>query len=130
MRFAHKTSALCHNLHHFSLDLQARHVGSSLLWKCLLPSRPFWTKRSVRCKSSASAIVRGGADKPKKRKPRRKEHFGTFLYKVLKQVHLETGTSSKAMNIMTFIVNPEPGELAKHAMSEGTKAVTKYTSSK
>merc|ERR1712098_215754 len=84
-------------------------------------------------------------------------------YKVLKQVHPDTGVSSKAMSIMNSFVNDLferiaaeasrlahynkrstitsreiqtavrlllPGELAKHAVSEGTKAVTKYTSSK
>jgi len=83
--------------------------------------------------------------------------------KVLKQVHPDTGVSSKAMSIMNSFVNDIferiaaeasrlahynkrstitsreiqtavrlllPGELAKHAVSEGTKAVTKYTSSK
>ena len=96
---------------------------------------------------------------------------------MLKQVHPDTGVSSKAMSIMNSFVNdlferiaaeasklahynkrwvllpsipltpiPRstitsreiqtavrlllPGELAKHAVSEGTKAVTKYTSSK
>ena len=97
---------------------------------------------------------------------------------MLKQVHPDTGVSSKAMSIMNSfvndlferiaaeasklfhynkrlilltcaladIINPRstitsreiqtavrlllPGELAKHAVSEGTKAVTKYTSSK
>ena len=85
------------------------------------------------------------------------------FYKVLKQVHPDTGISSKAMGIMNSFVNDIferiatessrlaqyskkstissreiqtairlllPGELAKHAVSEGTKAVTKYTSSK
>ena len=97
---------------------------------------------------------------------------------MLKQVHPDTGVSSKAMSIMNSFVNDLferiaaeasklahynkryiishcflkdllfyrstitsreiqtavrlllPGELAKHAVSEGTKAVTKYTSSK
>ncbi|XP_058840415.1 uncharacterized protein LOC131695916 [Topomyia yanbarensis] len=82
--------------------------------------------------------------------------------RVLKQVHPDTGVSSKAMSIMNSFVNDIferianeasrlahynrrstitsrevqtavrlllPGELAKHAVSEGTKAVTKYTSS-
>ena len=85
-----------------------------------------------------------------------------YVYKVLKQVHLDTGISSNAMGIMNSFVNDIferivgeasrlahykcwaitsreiqtsvrlllPGELAKHAVSEGTKAVTKYTSSK
>ena len=98
-----------------------------------------------------------------KRSKKRTESFGIYIYKVLKQVHPDTGISSKAMNIMNSMVNDMfdrvaseasklakynkkstissrevqtavrlllPGELAKHAVSEGTKAVTKYTSSK
>nr|7WLP_A Chain A, Histone H2B type 1-O,Histone H2A type 1-D [Homo sapiens] len=93
----------------------------------------------------------------------RKESYSIYVYKVLKQVHPDTGISSKAMGIMNSFVNDIferiageasrlahynkrstitsreiqtavrlllPGELAKHAVSEGTKAVTKYTSSK
>ncbi|XP_055605179.1 histone H2B-like [Uranotaenia lowii] len=99
----------------------------------------------------------------KKRKVRRKESYAIYIFKVLKQVHPDTGISSKAMSIMNSFVNDIferiaaessrlahynkrstitsreiqtavrlllPGELAKHAVSEGTKAVTKYTSSK
>ena len=99
----------------------------------------------------------------KKRRRKRKESYGIYIYKVLKQVHPDTGVSSKAMSIMNSFVNDVferiaaeasrlahynkrstitsreiqtavrlilPGELAKHAVSEGTKAVTKYTSSK
>ncbi|XP_065082552.1 histone H2B-like [Ochlerotatus camptorhynchus] len=85
----------------------------------------------------------------KKRRERRKESYAIYIYKVLKQVHPDTGVSSKAMSIMNSFVNDIferiaaesreiqtavhlllPGELVKHAVSEGTKAVTKYTSSK
>lgn len=99
----------------------------------------------------------------KKRSKKRKESYGIYIYKVLKQVHPDTGISSKAMSIMNSFVNDIferiasessrlahynkrhtitsrevqtavrlllPGELAKHAVSEGTKAVTKYTSAK
>uniref|UniRef100_A0A1I7U7T7 Histone H2B n=1 Tax=Caenorhabditis tropicalis TaxID=1561998 RepID=A0A1I7U7T7_9PELO len=99
----------------------------------------------------------------KKRKHSRKESYSVYIYRVLKQVHPDTGVSSKAMSIMNSFVNDVferiaaeasrlahynkrstissreiqtavrlilPGELAKHAVSEGTKAVTKYTSSK
>ena len=99
----------------------------------------------------------------KKRRTKRKESYSVYIYKVLKQVHPDTGISSKAMSIMTSFVNDVferianeasrlakynkkstissreiqtavrlllPGELAKHAVSEGTKAVTKYTSTK
>jgi histone H3/H4 len=97
----------------------------------------------------------------KKVKKKRTESFSSFIYKVLKQVHLDTGISSKAMSITNSLVHDVferiaveagklvrynkkgtlssreiqtavrlilPGELAKHAVSEGTKAVTKYTS--
>ena len=99
----------------------------------------------------------------KKRHKKRKESYGIYIYKVLKQVHPDTGVSSKSMSIMNSFVNDLferianeasrlanynnrstissreiqtavrlllPGELAKHAVSEGTKAVTKYTNSK
>merc|ERR1711964_844124 len=85
-----------------------------------------------------------------------------IIYKVLKQVHPDTGISNRAMSILNSFVNYIfervateasklaaynkkstissreiqtsvrlilPGELAKHAVSEGTKAVTKYSSS-
>jgi len=101
--------------------------------------------------------------KPGKRITKRKESYSSYVYKVLKQVHPDTGISNKAMSIMNSFVNDIferianeasklagynkrmtissreiqtsvrlilPGELAKHAVSEGTKAVTKYTSSK
>lgn len=112
-------------------------------------------------KAQKNIIAKG--DKEKKRKTRRKESYAIYIYKVLKQVHPDTGISSKAMSIMNSFVNDIferiasessrlahynkrstitsreiqtavrlllPGELAKHAVSEGTKAVTKYTSSK
>uniref|UniRef100_UPI003AAE5B14 histone H2A-like isoform X1 n=1 Tax=Centroberyx gerrardi TaxID=166262 RepID=UPI003AAE5B14 len=108
---------------------------------------------------AAKTAGKGG----KKRRKTRKESYAIYVYKVLKQVHPDTGISSKAMGIMNSFVNDIferiageasrlahynkrstitsreiqtavrlllPGELAKHAVSEGTKAVTKYTSSK
>ncbi|KAF4087514.1 hypothetical protein AMELA_G00071480 [Ameiurus melas] len=104
-----------------------------------------------------------GEKKTSKRKGKRRETYAVYIYKVLKQVHPDTGISSRAMSIMNSFVNDVferiateasrltqynkrstitsrevqtavrlllPGELAKHAVSEGTKAVTKYTSSK
>ncbi|KAL3141433.1 hypothetical protein ABBQ32_005001 [Trebouxia sp. C0010 RCD-2024] len=89
------------------------------------------------------------------------ESYKIYIYKVLKQVHPDTGISSKAMSILNSFIadifekiavetaslaryNKKPtvtsreiqtavrlilpGELAKHAVSEGTKAVTKFTS--
>ena len=112
-----------------------------------------------------------------RRRRSRTETFSVYIYRVLKQVHPETGISKRSMSIMNSFINdlferiaaeasklahynkrqvklvstlltpvPRstitsreiqtavrlllPGELAKHAVSEGTKAVTKYTSSK
>ncbi|XP_077080841.1 histone H2B-like [Siphateles boraxobius] len=112
-------------------------------------------------KGSKKAVTKTAAKGGKKRRKSRKESYAIYVYKVLKQVHPDTGISSKAMGIMNSFVNDIferiageasrlahynkrstiteiqtavrlllPGELAKHAVSEGTKAVTKYTSSK
>jgi len=96
----------------------------------------------------------------KKRRKVRKETYSSYIYKVLKQVHPDTGISNKAMAILNSFVNDIferiateasklaayskkstissreiqtsvrlilPGELAKHAISEGTKSVTKFS---
>ncbi|KAL0153278.1 hypothetical protein M9458_051453 [Cirrhinus mrigala] len=109
------------------------------------------------------AIKRAAGKGGKKRKRSKKESYVIYVYKVLKQVHPDTGIFSNAIGIMNYFVNDIferiagessrlahykkrstitsreiqtavrlllPGELAKHAVSEGTKAVTKYTSSK
>ncbi|XP_034033547.1 histone H2B 1/2-like [Thalassophryne amazonica] len=114
-------------------------------------------------KGAKKAAPKSGSKTGKRRVKRRKESYAIYVYKVLKQVHPDTGISSKAMSIMNSFVNDIferiaseasrlahynkrstissreiqtavrlllPGELAKHAVSEGTKAVTKYTSSK
>mmetsp|Transcript_13254 Transcript_13254/g.13738 ORF Transcript_13254/g.13738 Transcript_13254/m.13738 type:complete len:118 (+) Transcript_13254:112-465(+) len=93
---------------------------------------------------------------------KRVESYSSYIYKVLKQVHPDTGISKRGMSIMNSFINDIferiateasrlarynkkstlssreiqtavrlmlPGELAKHAVSEGTKAVTKFTSS-
>lgn len=94
------------------------------------------------------------------RRKRKIETFGLYIYKVLKQVHPETGISKKAMAIMNSLLydiferltqeaslltrfNKKrtlssremqssvrlllPGELSKHAVSEGMKALNKFT---
>ncbi|XP_011293578.2 histone H2B [Musca domestica] len=40
-----------------------------------------------------------------KRRTKRKESYAIYIYKVLKQVHPDTGISSKAMSIMNSFVN-------------------------
>ena len=114
-------------------------------------------------KGSKKAVTKAQKKDGKKHKRSRKESYSEYVYKVLQQVHPDTGISCKAMGIMNSFVNDIfehiagkashlahynkrstitsreiqtavslllPGELAKHAVSEGTKAVTKYTSSK
>ncbi|KAH9393833.1 PREDICTED: histone H2B-like [Rhagoletis zephyria] len=121
------------------------------------------TGKAMKKPGKALKSVRKTDMSKKKRKSKRKESFSIYIYKVLKQVHPDTGVSSKAMSIMNSFVNDIferiaaeasrlshynqrstitsrevqtavrlllPGELAKHAVSEGTKAVTKYTASK
>ncbi|MCO5583228.1 hypothetical protein L7F22_037136 [Adiantum nelumboides] len=116
-------------------------------------------KRPAAEKKPAAAKESG--DKKKKKKGKSIETYKIYIFKVLKQVHPETGISSKAMGIMNSFINDIfeklaqeaarlarynkkptitsreiqtavrlilPGELAKHAVSEGTKAVTKFTS--
>ena len=41
----------------------------------------------------------------KKRKRSPKESYSVYVYKVLKQVHLDTGISSKALGIMNSCIN-------------------------
>ncbi|KAI1067017.1 hypothetical protein LB506_004558 [Fusarium annulatum] len=121
-------------------------------------------------KKDAGKKTAASGDK-KKRSKTRKETYSSYIYKVLKQVHPDTGISNRAMSILNSFVNVQldltlnsdifervaseasklaaynkkstissreiqtsvrlilPGELAKHAVSEGTKAVTKYSSS-
>merc|ERR1712096_307487 len=106
--------------------------------------------------STQNSEMSAGA--PKARRRKRTETYNIYIYKVLKQVHPDTGISKKAMSILNSFVNDAfdrvateagklrkyntkrtltareiqtavrlalPGELAKHAVSEGTKAVTK-----
>ena len=109
--------------------------------------------------SKKAAKKAGGAKGGKRKKSN--YTFSIYIYRVLKQVHPDTGMSKKGMSIMNSFINDVferiageagklckynnkatlssreiqtavrlalPGELAKHAVSEGTKAVTKFTS--
>ena len=108
-------------------------------------------------KTAAKKIAKSG-----KRSAKRTESYSSYIYKVLKQVHPQTGISKRGMSILNSFINDIferiateaaklarynkkatlssreiqtgvrlvlPGELAKHAVSEGTKAVTKFNSS-
>ena len=110
-------------------------------------------------KKAAKTPKKAGGKKGSKK---RVESYSSYIYKVLKQVHPNTGISKRGMSILNSFINDIferlaleasrlsrynkkstlssreiqtavrlllPGELAKHAVSEGTKAVTKFQSS-
>jgi len=116
------------------------------------------TRKKLAPKKKISKKKEGG-ETGKKSKKKNYESYSSFIYKVLKQVHPDTGISTKAMSIMNSFVTDIferiaqesgklarynrkhtissrevqtavrlllPGELAKHAVSEGTKAVSKF----
>ncbi|KIH66026.1 hypothetical protein ANCDUO_03646 [Ancylostoma duodenale] len=49
----------------------------------------------------------------KKRRKSRKESYSVYIYRVLKQVHPDTGVSSKAMSIMNSTTNARRSPPAK-----------------
>lgn len=110
--------------------------------------------------SKAPAKKTTTTEVPKKRSKARKETFGIYIYKVLKQAHPDTGMTQTSVSIMNSFVydiferianeasklaayNKKstisareiqtavrlilPGELAKHAILDGTRSVSKYT---
>ncbi|CAF2058532.1 BnaC06g14890D [Brassica napus] len=64
----------------------------------------------------------GGSEKKKKKSKKSIETYKIYIFKVLKQK--PTITSREIQTAVRLVL---PGELAKHAISEGTKAVTKFT---
>eukprot|EP00798_Chlamydomonas_sp_ICE-L_P015952 gene15952-biopygen24958 len=118
-------------------------------------------KTAEKAPAKEAAPAKTAEGKKKAKKMAKAETYKIYIYKVLKQVHPDTGISSKAMGILNSFINDIfdkiaseaarlarynkkptvtsreiqtavrlvlPGELAKHAVSEGTKAVTKFTS--
>ena len=134
-------------------------------WKSLF-SRKKKPKRRRRTTAKKAAPAKKAAKPAKEGSKKAKKSKGTesyklYIFKVLKQVHPDTGISSKSMAILNSFIADQfekiaaaaaqlsrvnkkptltsreiqtavrlvlPGELAKHAVSEGTKAVTKFTS--
>ena len=118
-------------------------------------------KKAAPAKKAAKPAAKGDGKKKGGKKAKSVESYKLYIFKVLKQVHPDTGISSKSMAILNSFIADQfekiaaaaaqlsrvnkkptltsreiqtavrlvlPGELAKHAVSEGTKAVTKYTS--
>ena len=118
-------------------------------------------KLSIMAKTPSKKAAKAPKKVGGKRRSKRTESYSSYIYKVLKQVHPDTGISKKGMSIMNSFIGDIfgriageagklatynkkatlssreiqtavrlmlPGELAKHAVSEGTKAVTKFSS--
>ena len=114
-------------------------------------------------KSSKNEKKNEGKPEGKKRRKKGEPTYGSYIYKVLKQIHPEFGISSKAVAQMNHVIGElldrfahksaevahctkkstlgarhvqtavpllMGNELSKHAVSEATKAVTKYTTEK
>ena len=67
------------------------------------PKTPSKGAKKAVTKTSKGAATANKTDKKHRRK--RKETYSIYIYKVLKQVHPDTGISSKAMSIMNSFVN-------------------------
>lgn len=111
-------------------------------------------------KKEAGKKTTSAADK-KRRQKRRKETYSSYIYRVLKESHPDTGISTRAMSIMNSFVEDLferiaseasklaaynkkstisareiqsavqlvlPGELAKHSILDGNRAISKYSS--
>jgi histone H2B len=114
-------------------------------------------------RAARKAPSKEDGDMKKKRKKASRETYSSYIYKVLRQVHPDTGISNKGMGVLNSFVNDLferiateasklasytkkstissreiqtavrlilPGELAKHAISEGTKSVTKFSAAR
>jgi histone H2B len=123
----------------------------TIIKKLIMPAKSGKTGGKAKV---AKAKAPKGDKKGKKRSRSKVRTWSLYIFKVLKQVHSDTGISNKAMSIMNSFINDIfdrlaaeasklskinkqktlssreiqtavrlilPGELAKHAMSEGTK---------
>ena len=61
-------------------------------------------KTSGKAAKKSEKVTMGVAKDSQKRKQKRKESYTIYIYKVLKQVHPDTGVSFKAMSIMSFFI--------------------------
>ncbi|KAJ7877788.1 histone-fold-containing protein [Mycena leptocephala] len=68
-------------------------------------------------KTATKKSVARTADGEKERKKTRKETYSSYIYKVLKQVHPDTGISNKAMTILNSFVN----DIFERIASEASK---------
>lgn len=77
----------------------------------MYPSSDEETKASKKMDKRTSS-----GEKTKKKQRKRKESFGIYIYKVLKQVHPKMGISSNAMGILNSFVNDLFQRIATEAL--------------
>ena len=148
---------------HFHFPLKYQFKKLCFLIPAIMPAKKAPAAAAPAAKTTAGKSTPKAAAKAKSDKKHRKKSnyssYSTYIFRVLKQVHPDTGISKKGMEIMDSFVRDIfervasesgrlarytkrstissreiqtavrlllPGELAKHAVSEGTKAVTKY----
>jgi histone H2B len=118
------------------------------------------TGKGIKKIASNKTMIKGigsGGDKKLKKKTRL-ETYSLYIHRVLKQVHPDIRISTSAMSMINPFINDVfeagrlvrynkkstissreiqtavrlvlPGELAKHALAEGIKAISKYANSK
>lgn len=125
------------------------------------PMAPGQSKKCMKKASKAQRAFPTG-DKRKRKKKKRNNSFGSYIYKLFKELHHDRSISMKSMLIMDSFVHDcfqriaseasrlvhynnrstltsddlqtavrivLPGQLAKHAISEGIKALIKYEKS-
>lgn len=137
----------------------------SVIMPPVLSKKTKETQKSLGETSKVKKNIRSSDDKNKKKRKnkKRKESFCLYIYKILKQLHPDTGISVKAIFVMNsfiydvferlageasrlVVLNQRstmtsneiqtavrlilPGDLGKHAMAEGVKAIAKYSCSK
>merc|ERR1712212_307785 len=81
-------------------DLTVRILCYSTSLRCSKMPPKTSGKAAAKSGKAAKAITKGD-----KKKRKGKESYAIYIYKVLKQVHPDTGVSSKAMSIMNSFVN-------------------------
>ncbi|KAL7492880.1 hypothetical protein ACHAWT_003987 [Skeletonema menzelii] len=71
-------------------------------------------------KKAPSKAAKKASTETKKRSKKRVESYSTYIYKVLKQVHPDTGISKKGMSIMNSFIN----DIFERIASEAGKLAT------
>ena len=89
--------------HQFTINFRSVNIKTMPPKKNVLAAAP--AKDTQPMAAETGVKKRGKVPGSKSKKKRRIESYSTYIYKVLKQVHPDTGVSSKAMSIMNSFVS-------------------------